>query len=95
MLQLDYSSEPQIVRKLKNCLDEVDDNISDDDLTTNEMIDKYAKIKDSSADVDYTPSSEDELSTEEFSGEAESEDERTESRKQLNGELIKVIDVGG
>ena len=49
------------------------------------MLDKYATIKDSSADPDFEPSSED-LSSENIS-EADTEEEKTESRKELNGKF--------
>lgn len=73
----------------KNSLNEIDDDSSDGDLSTNEMLEKYEKVKDSSADPDYVPSSGEELSSEEFSSEVDTEEEKTESQKQLNGERTK------
>lgn len=70
---------------MKNSLNEIDDDSSDDDLNTTELLEKYSKVKDSSADPDYTPTSDEVLS--ENTSDADTEEEKTESRKELNGEL--------
>ena len=86
LLQPDQSSRSTKGR-VKSSLNEIDDynddDSSDGDLNTKELLDKYASIKDSSADPDFEPSS-DELSSENIS-EADTEEEKTESRKELNG----------
>lgn len=70
----------------KNSLNEIDDDSSDGDLNTKEMLDKYEKVKDSLDDPDYVPSSDEEVSSDEFSSEVDTEEEKTESQKKLNGE---------
>jgi hypothetical protein len=68
-------------------LNEIDDDTTDDeDLSTKELLDKYENVKDSSVDPDYVPSSSEELSSDEILTEADTEEEKTESQKQLNGE---------
>jgi hypothetical protein len=66
-------------------LNDIDDS-SDDDLNTNEMLEEYAKLKDTSADPDYVPHSGDESSGEETASvdEVDTEEEKTESRQKLN-----------
>lgn len=73
----------------KNSLNEIDDDdSSDDDLNTQEKLDEYAKQDDNVvSDPDYVPVSEpssDEIS---ISSDVDTEEEKTESQKQLNGEL--------
>lgn len=55
-------------------------------MTTHQLLEKYAAMKDTSADPDYEPS--DEPQSEEISTEAEtsSEDDETESQRKHNGE---------
>lgn len=70
----------------KNCLNEIDGDSSDEGLNTIEKLDKYANLKDSpSVDPDYVPV--DESSSEDTSsdGELDTEEEKTESQRTLNG----------
>lgn len=80
----------------KNSLNEIDDDAdddsTDDDLTTIEKLDEYLKLKDdTSADPDYkqqeTSSSTDGSS---ILTEIDSEEEKTESQKKLNGEEVLI-----
>lgn len=89
LLQTDKTLKSTKSRKhvKKNSLNEIDDDSSDGDLSTKELLDKYETVKDSSADADYMPSSSsEELSSDEVMTEADTEEEKTESQKQLNGE---------
>lgn len=74
---------------MKNSLNEIDGDSSgsDDEMTTEQLLDEYAKIEDSSADPDWVPG-DSEPSSEEISseGEIDTEEEKTESQKKLNGE---------
>lgn len=57
-------------------------------MSTEKMLNEYATMKDSSADADYEPQSE-EASSEETSseGDLDTEEEKTESQRKLNREL--------
>lgn len=71
----------------KNSLNQIDDDSTDGDddadkLTTQQMLEEYSALKDSSMDPDFVPS--EEPSSEEISSERE---ERTESQKKMNGKL--------
>lgn len=73
----------------KNSLNDIDgDGTSgDEEMKTVEMLEQYSKIKDSpSVDPDYEP--EEEPSSEEVSsdGDLDTEEEKTESQRKLNGE---------
>lgn len=71
-----------------NQIDDDDDDTSEGDMSTEKMLNEYAKMKDSSADADYEPQSE-EASSEEVSseGDIDTEEEKTESQRKLNREL--------
>lgn len=76
----------------KSSLNQIDDDddTSEGDMSTEKMLNEYAKMKDSSADADadYEPQSED-ASSEEVSsdGDIDTEEEKTESQRKLNREL--------
>lgn len=72
----------------KNSLNEIDDGSTDDEvlMNTQEMLDEYSKLNDSSADPDYKPEEEEPMSEEISSDEVDTEEEKTESQKHLNGE---------
>ena len=57
-------------------------------MTTAELLDKYATLKETEVeDPDYVPSAGEEATSEDFESdeEADSEEEKTESQRKLNG----------
>lgn len=70
-----------------NDIDDIDDSSDDDDLDTTQKLEAYSKLKDSSADPDYVPTSE--PSSEELSSDdIDTEEEKTESQRMLNSEFL-------
>jgi len=76
-------------------LNEIDGDSSDDGLDTNEMLEQYSKLKDSpSVDPDYEP--EEEVSSEDITdGELDTEEEKTESQRKLNGGDLSNLTANG
>lgn len=76
---------------MKKCsLNEIDDDSSDDEMETKQMLEEFAKLEDAEEDdPDYVPlteSSANELSTDEV----DTDEEKTESQRMLNGKVFKI-----
>lgn len=69
-------------------MNEIDGDSSDDaEATTSEMLEQFAKLKDSpSVDPDYEPGEEPSSEDVSSDGDLDTEEEKTESQRKLNGE---------